>query len=135
MDFQHLEYVIVLRYKPEPEAIAGRENGRTNVELVPLESARPSPQVPQIASSLFESQATADPNATETPSPEPTATPTVSPTPTLPPTPTPEIHNLEYQVIVRDSAPTATPTPSPAPTPTPYLTPDPNEMTFEEDEG
>ncbi len=133
-DFQHLEYVIVLRYKPQAEAIEGRENGRTNVELVPLESARPSPEVPQIASSLFESQNTQDPNVTPTPTPEPTETPTPSPTPTEIPTVTPEVNNLVYQVVQRNAEPTATPTPSPAPTPTPYLTPDPELMTFEEDE-
>ena len=134
-DFQHLEYVIVLRYKPVAEAIQGRENGRTNVELVPLESARPSPEVPQIASSLFESQTTPDPNATPTPSPEPTETPEPTPEPTPIPTPTPEIHNLEYQVVNPRGEPTPTPTPSPVPTPTPYITPDPDTMTFEEDDG
>ena len=133
-DFQHLEYVIVLRYKPVAEAIQGRENGRTNVELVPLESARPSPQVPQIASSLFEVQESADPDTTATPSPEPTETPEPTPTPTLIPTPTPEIHNLEYQVVNPRGEPTPTPTPTPVPTPTPYLTPDPDTMTFEEDD-
>ncbi len=134
-DFQHLEYVIALRYKPIPEAIEGRENGRANVELVPLESARPSPVVPQIASSLFESQTTQDPDATGTPSPEPTETPSPTPEPTPPPTPTPEHENLEYVPVVFNSEPTNTPTPSPAPTPTPYLTPDPDTMTFEEDDG
>ena len=133
-DFQHLEYVIVLLYKPVPEAIEGRENGRTSVEFVPTVSARPSPEVPQIASSLFESQTTQDPNATPTPSPEPTETPSPTPTPTEIPTPTPEVNNLEYQVVLSNTEPTATPTPSPAPTPTPYLTPDPEMMTFEEDE-
>ena len=133
-DFQHLEYVIVLRYKPVPEAIQGRENGRTSMELVPLESARPSPQVPQIASSLFESQNTPDPNATETPTPEPTETPSPTPEPTPAPTPTPEHHNLEYVPVAVNSEPTPTPTPSPVPTPTPYLTPDPDAMTYEEDE-
>ncbi len=133
-DFQHLEYVIVLRYRPVAEAIAGRENGRTNVELVPLESARPSPVVPQIASSLFESQATEDPDATTTPSPEPTDTPEPTPTPSPVPTPTPEYHNFEYQVVQRRSEPTMTPTPSPAPTPTPYVPPDPVQLTYEEDE-
>ena len=134
VDFQHLEYVIVLRYKPAAEAIQGRENGRTSVDLVPLERARPSPQVPQIASSLFESQTTPDPNATPTPTPEPTETPEPTPEPTPIPTPTPEIHNLEYQVISIGGDPTATPTPSPVPTPTPYFTPDPDAMIFEEDD-
>ncbi|MBQ9210089.1 MAG: rod shape-determining protein MreC [Clostridia bacterium] len=133
-DFQHLEYVIVLRYKPVAEAIQGRENGRTNVELVPLESARPSPQVPQIASSLFESQNTPDPDATPTPTPEPTEEPTPTPEPTPVPTPTPEYHNYEYVPVAINSEPTPTPTPSPVPTPTPYISPDPDAMTFEEDE-
>ena len=136
VDFQHLEYVIVLLYKPVAEAIEGRENGRTNVELVPLEPARPSPVVPEIASSLFESQdtATPDPNVTETPSPEPTETPTPTPTPTPVPTPTPDETPLTYQVVNLKGDPTPTPTPTAAPTPTPYFTPDPGEMTFEEDE-
>ena len=133
-DFQHLEYVIVLRYKPVPEAIQGRENGRANVELVPLESARPSPQVPQIASSLFESQNTPDPNATETPTPEPTETPSPTPEPTPVPTPTPEVNNYEYVPVAINSEPTPTPTPTPVPTPTPYVTPDPDAMTYEEDD-
>lgn len=135
VDFQHLEYVIVLRYKPLAEAVSGRENGRTDVEFVPLESARPSPVVPEIASSLFESQntSTPDPNATETPSPEPTETPTPSPTPRPTPSPTPDETPLEYQAIVLHGEPTPTPTPTPAPTSTPYFTPDPNDMDFEED--
>ncbi len=133
-DFQHLEYVIVLRYKPVAEAIQGRENRRASVDLVPLESARPSPEVPQIASSLFESQNTPDPNATETPTPEPTETPSPTPEPTEVPTPTPEVNNLEYVPVAINSEPTPTPTPTPVPTPTPYVTPDPDAMTFEEDE-
>ncbi|MBQ3705815.1 MAG: rod shape-determining protein MreC [Clostridia bacterium] len=132
-DFQHLEYVIVLRYKPVAEAIQGRENGRASVELVPLESARPSPVVPQIASSLFESQTTPDPNATATPTPEPTETPSPTPEPTQVPTPTPEYHNYEYVPVLINSEPTPTMTPTPVPTPTPYLTPDPDAMTYEED--
>jgi len=136
VDFQHLEYVIVLRYKPLAEAIEGRENGRTNVELVPLEPARPSPVVPEIASSLFESQdtATPDPNVTETPSPEPTDTPAPTPSPTSAPTPTPDETPLTYQIVNLSGEPTPTPTPTAAPTPTPYFTPDPGEMTLEEDE-
>ena len=145
-DFQHLEYVIVLLYKPVAEAIEGRENGRTNVEFVPLESARPSPVVPQIASSLFNSQttqspeassdpdATPDPNATPSPTPVPTETPSPTPGPTEVPTPTPTYENLEYQVVRPQSENTPTATPSQIPTPTPYLTPDPGDMTVEEDD-
>jgi len=135
VDFKHLEYVIVLRYKPQAEAVEGRENGRTDVQLVPLESARPSPVVPQIASSLFESQdqGTPDPNATPSPTPEPTETPTQTPSPTPSPVPTPDETPLEYNVVNPRGEPTPTPTPSPAPSPTPYFTPDPDDMTYEED--
>ena len=135
VDFKHLEYVIVLRYKPVAEAVEGRENGRTDVQLVPLESARPSPVVPQIASSLFESQdqGTPDPDAAPSPTPEPTETPTQTPSPTPSPIPTPDETPLEYQVVNPRGEPTPTPTPSPAPSPTPYFTPDPDDMTFEED--
>ena len=135
VDFQHLEYVIVLRYKPEAEAVEGRENGRTVIEPVPLESARPSPVVPEIANSMFDTQEsfTPDPNVTETPSPVPTETPTPTPSPTPSPTPKPETTSLVYQVVNLHDDPTPTPSPSPAPTSTPYFTPDPDEMTFEED--
>ena len=135
VDFQHLEYVIVLRYQPTAEAVEGRENGRTNVELLPLEPARPSPIVPEIASSLFESQETAspDPNATPTPTPEPTETPTPEPTPTPTPTPEPLETPFEYQVVNLSGEPTPTPTPTAAPTSTPYFTPDPEGMDFEEE--
>ena len=137
VDFQHLEYVIVLRYKPRAEAIEGRENGRTYVELVPLESARPSPVVPQIAASLFDSP-TPDPvsssQITPSPTPEPSETPTMTPTPTLTPTINPEETILEYQAVNLHGDPTPTPSPTPGPTATPYFTPDPNDMTFEEDE-
>lgn len=134
VDFQHLEYVIVLRYKPEAEAIEGRENGRTNVQFVPLESARPSPVVPEIASSLFEDEdTTPDPNAVETPTPEPTETPTATSSPTPTPAPTPDKTSYSYNVINLHGDPTPTPTPTTSPTFTPYFTPDPDDMTFEEE--
>lgn len=135
VDFQHLEYVIVLRYKPVAEAVEGRENGRISMELVPLESARPSPVVPEIASSLFESQDTPQPDTESSPSPtpEPTETPTPTPEPTATPTSKPDTTPLEYKVVNLRGDPTPTPTPTAAPTATPYITPDPDNMTFEED--
>lgn len=136
VDFQHLEYVIVLRYKPVAEAVEGRENGRTNVELIPLESARPSPVVPEIASSLFESQndqSSASPESSDTPSPEPTETPSPTPSPTPEPEPTPDETPLSYNIVNLHGDPTPTPTPTSEPTHTPYFTPDPDDMTFEED--
>lgn len=132
-DFQHIEYVIVLRYKPQAEAISGRENGKTNIELVPLEPAFPSPVVPEIASSLFDSRTTQDPDATATPSPTPSPTPTPTATPAPTPTPTPDQPIYEYQSVQHKGDPTPSPTPTLAPTPTPYVVPDPEDMTFEED--
>ena len=137
VDFQHLEYVIVLRYKPQAEAVEGRENGRTVIDLVPLESARPSPEVPQIAASLFDSP-TGSPGTTQNATPAPTPEPVVetpAPTNSAPPTftPVPEETPLEYKVVNLRNEPTPTPSPTPAPTPTMYFTPDPGDMTFEED--
>lgn len=132
-DFQHIEYVIVLRYKPAAEAIEGRENGRTDIQFVPLESARPSPVVPEIASSLFDSQKTPDPNQTPTPSPTPSPTPTPTPEPTATLAPTPDITVFEYKSVNKSGEVTPSPTPTMAPTPTPYYTPDPDSMTYEED--
>ena len=135
VDFKHLEYVFVLRYRPEPEAIEGRENGRTSMELVPLESARPSPVVPQVAGSLLESgTVTIAPEATETPTPTPSPTPSPTPVPVI----TPAVDydpSVDYNVVnLKKDEPTATPTPTWAPTNTPYLTPDPEDMSWEEDE-
>ena len=135
VDFQHLEYVIVLRYKPRAEAVEGRENGRTNVEFVPLESARPSPVVPQIASSLFEAESPENADETdETPTPAPPSeTPTQTPVITATPEPAPVETPLEYHVVAPRDEETPTPSPSPAPTSTPYEAPDPDSMNYEED--
>ena len=135
VDFQHLEYVFVLRYRPEPEAIEGRENGRTNMELVPLESARPSPVVPQVAGSLLESgTVTLAPESTETPTPTPSPTPSPTPEPVITPEPIEYDPSVEYNVVnYRRDDPTPTPTPTWAPTNTPYLTPDPEDMDWEDE--
>ena len=141
VDFQHLEYVIVLRYKPDPIAVEGRENGRTSIEFVPIESARPSPVIPEIAASLMDEATSVPPSVSEEETPAPTPIPTETPTP--PPTPaptqtpaeTPAVTTLEYQVVNFSGEPTPTPSATPEPTPTPYWTPDPEGMTFEEDNG
>ena len=127
--------MIVRRYKAPAEEVEGRENGRTVVELVPLESARPSPVVPEIASSLYDSSAASAKEAktTPTPTPTPSPVPTPTPTPTRTPRPTPAESPLVYQVVRRKDEPTPTPTPTYVPTSTPYFTPDPGNMTFEED--
>lgn len=132
VDFQHLEYVIVLRYKPPAGIVEGRQNG-TEVHLVALATPRPSPNVPQVALSLYEAgSAGVD---TPTPEPEPEPEPTVSPSPTPSPTPVyvPDVPVFVYNTIhPHGETETATPTLTPEPTATPYVLPDPDDMTYED---
>ena len=144
VDFQHLEYVIVLRYKPEPLPGEGRDNGKKDIPLYTVEPARPSPVVPEIADSLFETETphpSDEPGPIEespSPSPEPTAETIITPDPLSTPEPTPKPPStqepLEYQVVNLGSEPTPVPTPTFGPTATPYLTPDPEGMTWEEED-
>ena len=134
VDFEHIEYVIVLRYKPAAEAVTGRSNAVSDMEFVPLETARPYPTLRIAAESMF---GTATPAASaETPSPTPTfsPTPTPSPTPTATPTATIQVPVYVYNPVFTGE-PTATPTasPTPSPSPTPFITLNPSDMTYEED--
>ena len=149
-DFQHLERVIVLRYKPEnPVPVEGRENSNAEIEIIQPQEARPSPEVPEIASDFSTSDtdeedqddslsADEDGIASEEddsePTPVPTETPSSTPEPTETPEPTPYISPIHYQVVNLQGEPTPTPTPTLAPTSTPYFTPDPEAMTFEDEE-
>ena len=126
VDFQHLEYVIVLRYKPAAEAIEGRDSTAAYRNFVPLETARPYPEL-RIGSTQRFGQTVAPSDApTTSPTPEPTQTPT--PTPKITPVPTIAGPVYEYQ-----SGPTPTPSPLPTPSPSPYITLMPDGMTYEED--
>ena len=138
-DFQHLEYVIVLRYKPVAQAIQGRSNVSSYMEFVPTETARPYPTLRMFSSSFYSTTETPLPDGfiitieeTPSPTPEPTATPTPTPTPV--PTPVDTSPVFEYNPVNVDAEPTATPSPSPTPTPTPVVTIDPSSLTFEEDD-
>ncbi|MBR5961163.1 MAG: rod shape-determining protein MreC [Clostridia bacterium] len=145
-DFQHLERVIVLLYKPEAGKVEGREE-KNKMELVPMESARPSPVIQEIAADFLsdrededydeedeeDSEDPENPAETVEPAPAPTDTPTPAPSPTPSPDPTPYKTPLQYNVKNIRGEPTPSPTPTFAPTPTPYFTPDPEEMTFEEE--
>ena len=129
VDFEHLEYVIVLRYKPAAGAVEGRESTASYNEYEPTVSARPYPTL-RIGSTLrFGETATPAPTVSATPSPTPTATPTATPAPTATPTPAGPV--LEYQSSL--FGPTATPSPKPTPSPTPIITIDPSQMTWEDD--
>lgn len=126
-DFEHLEYVIVLRYKPAAEAVQGRESSYT--EFVALPTVRPMPTLRIGSTSVWGATATPDPDATATPTPSPTPTPTPAPTDT----PEPTIAGPVYEYTVLSDEPTPTPTFTPTPTPTPFITLSPLDMTYEED--
>ena len=128
VDFEHLEYVIVLRYKPAAEAIEGRDTAAVYREFVPLETARPYPTLRIGSTTRFGETAAPTEEPTPSPTPEPTATP--SPTPEATATPQSTIAGPVYEY---QSGPTATPTASPTPSPTPYITLMPDGMTYEED--
>jgi len=127
-DFEHIEYVIVLRYKPTAEAVQGREASDYS-QFVPLPTARPMPTLRIGSTSVWGQTPTPDPEATPVPTPSPTPTPTPEPTAT----PVPTIAGPVYEYNVFSDEPTPTPSPSPTPSPTPYITLSPEDMTYEED--
>lgn len=130
-DFQHIEYVIVYRYKPRAEAIQNREKASAYLEFVPLETARPYPTL-EIGSSVY-FLPTPTPLSTPTPEPTPTPIPTPPPSPTPEPIATPVYTGPVYEYHVVDNGPTPTPTLEPTPTPTPYVTYQPDDLTWEEE--
>ena len=122
-DFQHVEYVIVLRYQPTAGDIEGQTTGDTDLSLVPLETAAPIPTI-QIGSDF--SQLAPTPEPTETPMPTESLMPGETPSLETTPAPVPTDSgsgSFEYQVPggLQESsygftlAPTDTPTPTPPP--------------------
>ncbi len=130
-DFEHIEYVIVYRYKPAAQAVQSRDSS-TVTEFVALETARPVPTLRLGSSSYFLPTATPEATAESEETPTPTSTATATPTPSPTPMATPEAPLYEYRVLV--TGPTATPTPSPTPSPTPFVTMNPGDLTWEDDE-
>ena len=121
-DFQHIEYVIVLRYQPAAGEVEQRASSNDSLTITRLDTPRPVPTI-QIGSDFYQLAPTAAPTA------EPTPTVTVGEdgseiviTP-APATQAPD--SYEYQIpsgsgITDNSygftlAPTATPTPTPPP--------------------
>ena len=123
-DFQHIEYVIVLRYQPAAQAVEERASTDEGISFTPLDSPVPVPTV-QIGSDFYQLA----PTPTPSPTPGPTVTVgedgqevLVTPAPTES-TPEPG-ESYEYQVpdaAATDMSygftlpPTATPSPTPPP--------------------
>lgn len=120
-DFQHVEYVIVLRYQPDAEAVEERSGSNDSLNTTPLDTAAPVPTI-QLGSNYFQLA----------PTPEPTAEPAPEVTfgadgeeIIVTPAPTNDTSvSYEYQIpsgASTDSSygftlpPTATPTPTPPP--------------------
>ena len=120
VDFQHIEYVIVLRYQPTAGAVEARTDSSDVLSFTPLDTAVPVPTI-KIGNDFFQLA----------PTPEPTGTPSVTPadpdaTPgPVTPGPTNAAGGYEYQVP--DSFATGTGSASftlpPTATPTPTLEP------------
>lgn len=120
-DFQHIEYVIVLRYQPNPGEVEKRED--TTLDIQPIDTPRPIPDL-QVGDTVisFTSPSPSPEGMTPTPSPRPTPAPEATPAPG---------DSLEYQVPESSEAsPTIVPV-TPSPTPTPTFSPD--QLTVEGD--
>ncbi len=122
-DFEHIEYVIVLRYQPEAEAVEARTSSSDSLTFTPLDTEQPVPTI-QIGSDFYQLAPTPVPTATPAPSEGDETTTTVSPDAEPTQTPASDTNVFEYQVpsnLETDNtygftlAPTATPTPTPPP--------------------
>lgn len=138
VDFQHLEYVTVYRYRPYyAEDAQSRVSASSNLALEPLATARPIPAFEMEGLSDFMYNATAVPTAepTETPAPQQSGGNAPAPSQTPDPNATPLPENLEYHAA-NPVGVTASPSPRPTftPTPSPVPTPDAGAMTVEDDE-
>lgn len=135
VDFQHLEYVTVYRYKPAyAEEAQARVSGVT-ATLEPLSTPRAIPtfSVGNVSDFIFNPDEFPGGAVTAT---TPTPTPALTPAPTFTPDPnaTPLPENLTYQQALPEGVtPTPAPTPTPTPAPTPVPTQDPAGMTVEDD--
>ena len=120
-DFQHIEYVIVLRYQPEAEAVEERSSSNDSLAITPLDPAQPVPTI-QIGNDFFQLAPTPEPT------PEPTPVVTIGADGVeivITPAPTDDTSiSYEYQIpsgAATDNSygftlpPTATPSPTPPP--------------------
>ena len=124
-DFDHIEYVIVYRYKSGGSF--DRQVALPNEPtFVPLPSLRPVPTL------IGQPEPVVSPGTSVSPSPEITPSPTLTPPPSGGRTPAPE-NGLEYNApLIIETTPTIEPSPPPI-TPSPSPSFSPGELTVEED--
>ena len=144
VDFQHLEYVTVYRYRPYyAEEAQDRVSTSSNLRLETLTTARPVPtwSVEGVSDFILKTTPSpadgtpgADARPGDSPAPSPTPGPADTPTPTTAVGATPMPENLSYEIIGRGITPSPSPRPTNTPSPTPVPTPDPGAMTVEDDE-
>ena len=156
VDFQHLEYVVIYRYRPAYAEAVQQRTGSNAITAAPLITARPQPTFRLTDDTVTPTPVPGEetvppedigpdgetpiPDETpipgETPIPDGTAGPDGSDEPDGDGTPVPSEppENLTYQTPVTVvGTPTPSPTPEPTPTPTPAPTFDPNDLTIEDD--
>lgn len=136
VDFQHLEYVLVLLYQPSYAEEAQTRVNSSQATLVPLNTPWPRPTFQIGAESGFSTVTPSPENATPTPSPTPAPEPsemTVPATETPDPNATPRPTNRVYNPVDPNATPTPSPTPVPTPTPTPKPTYDPGSAMEDDD--
>lgn len=129
-DFEHIEYVLVYRYRPTPAEVTDTRPGDMQATFVPLPSAQPVPTLlgqPEPESTGMPGELTTGetpaPSTTPAPSPEDAAD-----------TPTPTEEGYVYvDAAPVDNAETPEPTPEPTPSPEPTATFSVDEMTVEQD--
>ncbi len=129
-DFEHIEYVLVYRYRPTPAEVTDTRPGDMQATFVPLPSAQPVPTLlgqPEPESTGMPGELTTGetpaPSTTPAPSPEDAAD-----------TPTPTEEGYVYvDAAPVDNVETPEPTPEPTPSPEPTATFSVDEMTVEQD--
>ncbi len=131
VDFQHIEYVVVLRYQPTAETVDYGSDDE--IIYVELETDRPIPTI-VIGSDFYQLAPTEVPEET----PEPVAEPTtdadgniIMVTPEV--VETPEVNNYEYHAPTLDDSDDSSYGYTLAPTSTPTPTPQPLDLSVEED--
>ena len=126
-DFEHIEYVIVYRYRPSYAERAETRDSENAIVYEPLITARPVPTFGANTGDIFPT--TAVETATPTLAVAPVNTPDISPTPDLDATEVPP--NISY--VMASATVTPVPTPSPSPTATPAPTYSIDFVTVEDD--